>query len=172
LFALLIAALGAMLLAVRFVDRRPLSAFGVGFLPYWSRHLGAGLMLAAGMLGALVAGCYAFGYVSIRWTARQVPASTLLATLGLLLLAAAVEELVFRGYFQKQFEALTRSQWAALSMQGAIFGIAHGYQGFGATVAITFYGVLFGSLAIRRGSLRPGMIAHGATNILAGVFGI
>src|SRR5437868_1230714 len=65
-FALLIAATGAMLLAVRFVDRRPLAAFGVGFLPYWRRHLGAGLMLALGMLGIVLAGCYAFGYVSIR----------------------------------------------------------------------------------------------------------
>jgi membrane protease YdiL (CAAX protease family) len=86
--------------------------------------------------------------------------------------AGFAEELVFRGYFQKQFEALTRSNWAALLMQGALFGIAHGYQGFGATVAIAFYGVLFGLLAIRRGSLRPVMIAHGATDILVGVFGI
>jgi len=60
----------------------------------------------------------------------------------------------------------------ALLMQGALFGIAHGYQGVRATVAIAFYGVLFGLLAIRRGSLRPGMIAHGSTDILAGVFGI
>src|SRR6267378_5757527 len=69
--ALLIAAVGSMLLAARFVDRRPLSAFGVGFLPHWRRDLATGLALAAGMRAVLVAGCYAFGYVRIHWTARQ-----------------------------------------------------------------------------------------------------
>ncbi|HYR42097.1 MAG TPA: CPBP family intramembrane glutamic endopeptidase, partial [Terriglobia bacterium] len=87
-------------------------------------HLGAGLMLAAGMLGALVAGCYAFGYVSIRWTARQVPASTLLATLGLLLLAAAVEELVFRGFpLQVLVDGVGR--WPAVIVMSALFGLTH-----------------------------------------------
>jgi len=123
-FALLIAAVGAMVLAVRFVDRRPLTAFGVGFLPCWRRQLAAGLTLAAGMLGVLVAGCYAFGYVSIRWTARQVPASTLLATFGLLLLAAVTEELVFRG-FPLQILVEGVGQWPAVIVMSAIFGAMH-----------------------------------------------
>src|SRR6266446_293592 len=122
--ALLIAAVGAMLLAVRFVDRRPLAAFGVGFLPYWQRHLAAGLALAAGMLGILVAGCYAFGYVSIRWTGNQVPVSTSLGTFGLLLLAAVTEELVFRG-FPLQILVDGMGQWPAVIVMSAIFGAMH-----------------------------------------------
>jgi len=122
--ALLIAAVGAMLLAIRFVDRRPLAAFGVGFLPYWHRQLGAGLALAAGMLGVLVAGCYALGYVSIRWTGHQVPVSTLLGTFGLLLLAAVTEELVFRG-FPLQILVDGMGQWPAVIVMSAIFGAMH-----------------------------------------------
>lgn len=122
--ALLVPAVMAMFLAVRFVDRRPLSAFGVGFLPYWRRDLGAGLALAAGMLGVLIAGCYAFGYVSIHWTGRQVPASTLIATLSLLLLAAAVEELVFRG-FPLQILVDGMGQWPAIVAMSALFGAMH-----------------------------------------------
>src|SRR5262249_1068865 len=50
-FALFIPAVAAMVLAVRFIDHRPLRAFGVGFLPNWRRDLGTGLGMAAGMLG-------------------------------------------------------------------------------------------------------------------------
>ena len=123
-FPLFIAAVGAMLVAVRFVDRRPLSAFGVGFPPHWQRHLGAGLALAGGMLAALIAGCYAFGYVSVRWTGRQVPASTLFATFSLLLLAAVTEELVFRGFpLQILVDGLGR--WPAVIVMSVIFGGTH-----------------------------------------------
>ena len=123
-FALFIAAVGAMLLARRFVDRRPLSAFGVGFLPHWRRDLGAGLTLAGGMLAVLMAGCYAFGYVSIRWTGRQAPATTLFATFSILLLAALTEELVFRG-FPLQILVDGIGKWPAVIAMSAIFGAMH-----------------------------------------------
>jgi membrane protease YdiL (CAAX protease family) len=122
--ALFIAAVGAMLLAVRFVDRRPLSAFGVGFLQYWRRDLGAGLILAGGMLAVLMAGCYVFGYVSIHWTGRQVPPSTLFATFGILLVAAVTEELVFRG-FPLQILVDGMGQWPAAIAMSVIFGAMH-----------------------------------------------
>ncbi len=86
--------------------------------------------------------------------------------------AGFCEELVFRGYFQRQFEAFTRSTWIALILQAALFGISHGYQGAEACVKIAIYGALFGLLALWRRSLRPGMIAHAGTDILSGIFGI
>jgi hypothetical protein len=86
--------------------------------------------------------------------------------------AGICEELVFRGYFQRQFEAFTSSRWIGLLLQAALFGIAHGYQGLEACFKIALYGALFGLLAIWRGSLRPGMIAHSGTDILSGIFGI
>jgi membrane protease YdiL (CAAX protease family) len=39
-------------------------------------------------------------------------------------------------------------------------------------VKIACFGALFGLLAMWRGSLRPGMIAHAGGDILSGIFGI
>ena len=78
----------------------------------------------------------------------------------------------FLGYFQRQFEVLTRSKWIALFLQAALFGISHGYQGVEACVKIAIFGALYGLLALWRGSLRPGMIAHAGSDIVSGIFGI
>ena len=121
---LFVPAILALLLITRFVDRRPLESFGVGFLPQWQRHLAFGLFLASGMLAVLVAGCYAFGYVSIQWTGGQVPVVTLAGTVSVLLLGAAVEELLFRGF---PLQVLTEGMgtWPAVIVMSAIFGLVH-----------------------------------------------
>src|SRR5438132_411949 len=97
-FALFTAAVGALLISVRFIDHRPFRAFGIGFLLGWRFDLARGLALAYAMLAVLIAGCFIFGHADIRWSARQFPAITILNTFGLLVLAAATEELVFRGF--------------------------------------------------------------------------
>jgi len=89
---------------------------------------------------------------------------------ALSLSAGFCEELVFRGYLQRQFTVLTRSAAVAWLLQSAFFGISHGYQGAAACAKIAVYGALFGALAMWRRSLRPGMLAHAATDILAGLF--
>jgi membrane protease YdiL (CAAX protease family) len=99
-------------------------------------------------------------------------AGEILLWVGVSVSAGVCEEIVFRGYFQRQFEALTRSRWIALFLQAALFGISHGYQGLEACVKISIFGALYGLLALWRGSLRPGMIAHGGSDILSGIFGI
>jgi membrane protease YdiL (CAAX protease family) len=86
--------------------------------------------------------------------------------------AGICEEVVFRGYFQRQFEAFTGSKWLALFLQAVLFGISHGYQGVQACVKIAIFGALFGLLALWRGSLRPGIIAHAGSDILSGIFRI
>src|SRR5580658_4755326 len=99
-------------------------------------------------------------------------ASEILFWIGVSISAGICEELVFRGYFQKQFEVFTRGKWIALVLQAVLFGISHGYQGVEACVKIAIFGALFGLLALWRGSLRPGMIAHSGSDILSGIFGI
>src|SRR5216684_4735175 len=66
-FALFTAAVGALLLSVRFIDHRPLRTFGIGFLPTWHLDLATGLALASAMLAVLLAGCYIFGHLNIQW---------------------------------------------------------------------------------------------------------
>ncbi|MGI8508129.1 MAG: CPBP family intramembrane glutamic endopeptidase [Gemmatimonadaceae bacterium] len=84
--------------------------------------------------------------------------------------AGFAEEIVFRGYFQRQFSALTGSTWLAWALQAVLFGVSHGYQGIEACAKITIYGALFGLVALWRKSLRPGMIAHALTDAVAGIF--
>lgn len=82
--------------------------------------------------------------------------------------AGFCEEVAFRGYFQRQFEAMTGSAAAGVALQATLFGISHGYQGLQAIVLIILFGFLFGILAFWRKSLRPGMILHVWSDIYAG----
>jgi len=90
--------------------------------------------------------------------------------IALSLSAGFSEELVFRGYFQRQIAAWTGSPAVAVILQGVLFGILHGYQGVAACARIACFGVLYGVLALWRQSLRPGMVAHAMTDILSGIF--
>ena len=80
--------------------------------------------------------------------------------------AGFCEELVYRGYLQRQFLALTGNAVFAVLAQGVLFGVAHWYQGFKMVIVITLLGILFGMLAYWRKSLRPGMIAHALGDIV------
>jgi uncharacterized protein len=83
-----------------------------------------------------------------------------LAWIPVALSAGFCEELAFRGYLQKQFQAITGSAAWAILIQAFVFGIGHLYEGVAPVGRIMLYGVLFGLLAVWRKSLRPGMIAH------------
>jgi uncharacterized protein len=93
------------------------------------------------------------------------------AWIALALSAGFAEEFAFRGYLQRQFTALTGSAPLAAVLQSLVFGIAHGYEGLSAAAAITIYGLLFTLLALWRRSLRPGIMAHAWTDIVAGLLG-
>ena len=99
-----------------------------------------------------------------------LPQSALEAVLWIAtsLSAGFCEEVAFRGYFQRQFQAMTGHASAAVVLQGVLFGIAHGYQGLQAIVMIILFGFLYGILAFWRKSLRPGMVLHAWSDIYAG----
>lgn len=89
--------------------------------------------------------------------------------IALSITAGFCEELMFRGYLQKQLFAITGKIWLAVALQGMLFGSIHLYQSWRGAVSITVYGVLFGVLAVMRKSLRPGMIQHAAQDSAVGV---
>jgi membrane protease YdiL (CAAX protease family) len=91
-----------------------------------------------------------------------LPKSLLEIALWILLCLTAgfCEEIAFRGYLQKQFHAFTGSIAIAVILQGIVFGIAHGYQGWKNVVVITALGILYGMLAAWRRNLRANMISH------------
>lgn len=82
--------------------------------------------------------------------------------------AGICEEAIFRGYFQRQFMALTKSVPMGILLSAVAFGAAHSYQGLGGAVRIGLQGGLLGILANWRRSVRPGMIAHAWGDIFAG----
>jgi membrane protease YdiL (CAAX protease family) len=82
--------------------------------------------------------------------------------------AGICEEIVFRGYFQKQFAAYTRSMIAAVILQGIVFGVGHAYQGVKQVIIISILGMLYGWLAAWRGNLRVNMISHAWSDIWSG----
>ena len=79
--------------------------------------------------------------------------------------AGFCEELAFRGYLQKQFQAITGNVGWAVLIQAILFGIGHLYEGVAPMARIMLFGGLFGLFAVWRKSLRPGMIAHAWTDI-------
>ena len=93
----------------------------------------------------------------------------LLMWLAVCLTAGFCEEVIFRGFFQRQFAALTRHAWGGVIVQAILFGAAHGYQGPRRMAQIAVFGGLFGVLALLRKSLRPGMMAHAWQDGLAGI---
>ncbi len=83
--------------------------------------------------------------------------------------AGFCEETIFRGYLQKQFVAWTGNAPVGIVLSAAIFGVCHIYQGTKAVVVITVYGLMFGILAQRRKSMRPGMMTHALHDSIGGL---
>ena len=172
--SLFIPAVAAMWLTVRFADHRPFRTFGIGFLPGWRQDFMSGLLIAAGMLATVIAGCYALGYVSMHWTGGQAPAATLLATFGLLLLAALNEELVFRGFpLQVLMEAM--GEWPAIVAMSALFGVIHLSNPYAALLGVIntiVAGILLSLAYARTRSLWLPYAIHAGWNVGLGlVFG-
>jgi len=93
-----------------------------------------------------------------------------IAVFSLLTVTAGIcEEMIFRGYLQRQFSVFFRSAAAGVVLQGIIFGASHGYQTPKFMLIILVYGVLFGLLAQSRRSLRPGMFAHFLQDLVTGI---
>jgi hypothetical protein len=132
-------------------------------------------VVAAGVLAGL---SYALGLASPAQVAQAkkqlgplLPRTGLELGLWIALSATAgfCEEVMFRGYLQKQFRAWTSSSAIAIVLQGIVFGIAHAYQGGRRIILIGVYGALFGILAAWRRSLRPGMMGHMMQDSFSGI---
>jgi membrane protease YdiL (CAAX protease family) len=80
--------------------------------------------------------------------------------IGVSITAGICEELVFRGFLQRQFHALTGNIALAVLLQGLVFGLFHAYQGWRNVAVISVLGALYGALAAWRGNLRVNIVTH------------
>jgi uncharacterized protein len=88
---------------------------------------------------------------------------------ALSLTAGFCEEVIFRGYFQRQFKAWTGNLPLAIVAQGVLFGAGHGYEGVRSMAVIAVFGCAFGILAAWRKNLCPGMMAHAWQDLFTGI---
>jgi membrane protease YdiL (CAAX protease family) len=128
-------------------------------------------MAADGMLVALSLSLKFSGVEAAKFLLPQTAAE-----LGVFFVLACTagfcEELIFRGYLQRQFTAWTGNVSAGVVLQAVVFGAAHLYQGGKAVLVLSIYGAMFGILAAWRKSLRPGMFQHAGEDAMSGLAGL
>lgn len=104
-------------------------------------------------------------------SARPQGIAGVMAWIVVSLSAGICEEIVFRGYLQRQLVAMTGNTGLAIVVQALAFGVGHTYEGLTSVVAIVLHGLLLGLLAQWRGNIRAGIIEHAGWDLLAG-FGV
>ncbi len=109
--------------AFRWLDGASWHAWGFLLHSGWSRDLGAGLLIGFAMIGAVV-GLQLLGGGTRLHAANSNSWRGIIAATVLLWLAAAFEELVFRGY---AFQTLLRDvpTWVPIVILNVFFGLAH-----------------------------------------------
>jgi uncharacterized protein len=139
---------------------------------YLLRDLGLGIAFVLIVSGVVLSGLtYLLKVITpkaVYAMLPQTPSEKILWVL-LALTAGFCEEVIYRGYFLRQFSALTRSFAGGIVLQAVVFGLSHGYQGWKMMLIITVEGTCFGLLARWRRSLRPGILAHALQDAAGGL---
>lgn len=129
------------------------------------------LLVAACLFGGETAWEIGFGSPGSSATDALLP-STLVERIVWCAVAVSVgisEELVYRGYLATELARVTTSPLAGLLGQALLFAVAHAEQGGTTMLRFFVYAVGLGVLAIKRGSLVPGMLAHAGIDLYAGL---
>lgn len=92
------------------------------------------------------------------------------AAVSLLLLAAAAEELVFRGWLLKLSSAFTRHVWLVLLINGLAFSAIHFDPNLDAFLVRAVMGVGLAWMTLRLGGVEFAVGAHAANNIIIVLF--
>jgi len=92
------------------------------------------------------------------------------AWLALSATAGICEEIMYRGYLQQQFRAITGSATVGLLVQAVLFGLGHTYQGWKPVFVISILGLLYGLLVQWRQNLRSAVISHAWSDMFEGYF--
>jgi len=129
-------------------------------VPFWLILMGAG----AGVVWLLGADSARSPWDSL------LPQSALefVVWIGVCATAGICEEMIYRGYLQRQLHALSGNLGVAIVGQAALFGLGHADQGWNHVFAIGVMGLLWGALAAWRRNLRVNMLSHTWTDVFVG----
>ncbi len=154
---ILVAALGAAYVLLRWVDRVPLKGLGFPLEPWAARELGVGLGIGVVALAGVVAVFAVFG--GYRYTAEAGTLSGWGVTSGTALVALAIpaasEEALLRGYIFRVLEE-GPGTWVAVLLTSAVFAALHGANpevGPFALMNLFLAGVLLALAVARTGTL-------------------
>src|SRR5439155_9671023 len=107
--------------------------------------------------------------VQLDSISRMFDSAPLWQVVLVICLAPAIcEELAFRGFILSGLRRLGHT-WGAIALASVFFGLAHGIlqQSLGAAVI----GAVIGYIAVKSGSLLPGILYHGVHNSLSVLIG-
>lgn len=162
--------LGTTLLVIwafrRFIDRRSFVSLGFSFETPVVRHLVYGLFWGVGLMVVVFGLTFALGGFSI--TSTQFPANKLAILFFTLLPAAALEEVIMRGYLLHSLMQST-NRYIALLFTSMLFALGHGFNDnvtFLALANIVLAGLLLGIYYIHRQNLWFPIALHFAWNYM------
>jgi uncharacterized protein len=138
---------------------------------YLLRDLGLGIAFVLVACGILQGLAHLFNVVPPKVMQVLMPQTLpeMILWVVMSVTAGFCEEVIFRGYLQRQFSVLTHSLVGGIVLQAIVFGLSHGYQGWKLMSIIAIYGACFGWLAHWRRSLRPGMLGHALQDTAGGL---
>ena len=115
----------AAFITLRWIDRRPISLLGLGFIAGWQRDFWIGMLVGAGMLSVALVMLWAGGWMVLSLNDLTLALLGALSKAMLLFFVAALmEELILRGYIFQAFIEGSRV-WIALILLSSIFSLAH-----------------------------------------------
>ncbi len=147
-------------------NQEPLEGIGWAFRNRW-RDMRLGIVLFLpffAAVNALEAGLRAAGLsapsaASLAFLTPRGRAEVLLG-LFLVVIVAATEETIFRGYLILRFTPITGSPLAAILLSSAVFSLGHGYEGTAGVATVAFMGVMLGLVYVWRGSIVAPAVMH------------
>ena len=121
--------------------------------------------------GAIILAFRAFGIGETQMIHHMIPVTKgeKLLYVGVSLSAGICEELVFRGFLIATLTVATGSVSMAIIVSAVVFGIAHAHQDAAGALRAGLLALVLSIPLLMSGSLYPGIAAHAAIDLLAGL---
>lgn len=166
----IVPAIPLVLLAVRWIGRRPAGTASSVTGRLRGRWLGLCLLVALPVLASVNAATLLLPVDDTPapgWAGWHVFLPALAMLLILVPLQAAAEEYVFRGWLTQAIGGFFQSPWIAVVPQAVLFAAAHGWGTPWGFADLVVFGLAAGWLTVRTGGLEAAIGLHVINNLIA-----